>query len=46
MPKIQEMLINLEGFKYATSLDFNMGYYHIRIITNLKQSLYKYIIMG
>ena len=25
------MLLNLEGFQYATTLDFNMGYYHIRI---------------
>ena len=31
MPKIREMLLNLEGFKYASSLDLNMGYYHIRI---------------
>ena len=31
MPKISEMLLNLEGFKYASSLDLNMGYYHIRI---------------
>ena len=23
------MLLRLEGFKYATSLDLNMGYYHI-----------------
>ena len=25
------MLLNLEGFKYATSLDLNMGYYHIEL---------------
>ena len=31
MPKIQEMLINIEGYKYATSLDLNMRYYHIRL---------------
>ena len=31
MPKIHEMLLNLEGFQYATSLDLNMGYYLIRI---------------
>ena len=31
MPNICEMLLNLEGFQYATSLDLNMGYYHIRI---------------
>ena len=34
MPKINEMLLKLEGFKYAASLDLNMGYYHIRISKN------------
>ena len=29
MPKIREMLLNLEVFQYAKSLDLNMGYYHI-----------------
>ena len=29
MPKICEMLLNLEGFQCATSLDLNLGYYHI-----------------
>ena len=28
IPKIQDMLLKLEGFQYATSLDLNMGYYH------------------
>ena len=31
MPKIQDMLLKLEGFTYATSLDLNMGYYHIEL---------------
>ena len=31
MPKVREMLLNLEGFQCATSLDLNMGYYHIRL---------------
>ena len=31
MPKIREMLLNIEGFKYASSLVFNKGYYHIRL---------------
>ena len=31
MPKIREMLLNLEGFQYAMSLELNMGYYHIHI---------------
>ena len=29
MPNIIEMLLKSEGFQYATSLDFKMGYYHI-----------------
>merc|ERR1712115_31318 len=31
LPKIQDMLLKLEGFMYATSLDLNMGYYHIKL---------------
>ena len=31
IPKIQDMLLNLEGFQWATSLDLNMGYYHIKL---------------
>ena len=31
IPKIQEMLHKLKGFKYASSLDLNMGYYHIKL---------------
>ena len=29
MPKINEMLLKLEGFQYDKSLDLNMVYYHI-----------------
>jgi hypothetical protein len=29
IPHIQDLLLKLEGFQYATSLDLNMGYYHI-----------------
>ena len=29
MPKINEILLKLEGFQYAMSFDSNMGYYHI-----------------
>ena len=32
VPTIQEMLLNLDGFKYATSLDLNMDCYRIHII--------------
>ena len=31
IPQIQDILLKLEGFKYATSLDLNMGYYHIKL---------------
>ena len=31
LPKIQDVLLKLEKFTYATSLDLNMGYYHIRL---------------
>ena len=31
LPKIQDMLLKMEGFQYATSLDLNMGYYHIKL---------------
>jgi hypothetical protein len=31
LPKIQDLLLNLEGFTYATSIDLNMGYYHIKL---------------
>ena len=31
MSKICERILKLEGFKYTTSLDLNMGYYHIRL---------------
>ena len=34
MLKTNEMLLKLEGFQYATSLDLNMGYYHIRLSKN------------
>ena len=29
LPKIQELLLKLENFQFGTSLDLNMGYYHI-----------------
>ncbi len=31
VPNIQDMMLNLEGFQYATALDLNMGYYHVRL---------------
>ena len=37
IPHIQEMPLNLEGFQYATSLDLNMGYYHIELSPQSKK---------
>ena len=37
IPKIQDMLLKLEGFQYATSLDLNMGYYHIELSPDSKK---------
>ena len=37
IPKIQDMLLKLEGFKYATSLDLNMGYYHVELSPDSKR---------
>ena len=34
MTKINEILLKLEGFQYAMSLDLNMGYYDIRLNKN------------
>ena len=31
IPKIQDLMLKLEGFMYGTSLDLNMGYYHIEL---------------
>ncbi len=31
IPNIQDLLLKLEGFMFATSLDLNMGYYHIEL---------------
>ena len=34
MPKIYEMLLKLEGFQYALSLNLNMGYCHMQLSEN------------
>lgn len=36
IPKIQELMLLLEGFMFATSLDLNTGYYHIKLTPNSK----------
>jgi len=37
IPRIQDLLLKLEGFQYATSLDLNMGYYHIELSPRSKE---------
>ena len=37
IPKIQDLLMKMEGFTYGTSLDLNMGYYHIELTPNSKR---------
>ena len=37
MPKIQDLLLILEGFRYGTTLDLNMGYCHIELSDNSKE---------
>ena len=31
IPKIQDLLLKLEGFKYDSYLDLSTGYYHIKL---------------
>ena len=37
IPKIQDLMLKLEGFQHATSLDLNMGYYHIELSPESKR---------
>ena len=37
IPNIQDMLLNLEEFQWATSLDLNVGYCHVRLDPTSKQ---------
>ena len=38
MPNVNEILLKLEGFQYAKSLDLSMVYYHIRLSENASNS--------
>jgi hypothetical protein len=31
IPKIEDMIRSMEGFTFASKLDLNMGYYHIKL---------------
>ena len=37
IPKIQDLMMKLEGFQFGTSLDLNMGYYHIELNPDSKK---------
>ena len=37
IPNIQDLLLKLEGFQWATALDLNMGYYHIELCPSSKK---------
>ena len=43
MPKINEMLLKLEGFQYVTSIGINIVYYHIQLSQNVS-NLYTIIL--
>ena len=36
IPKIEEMLLKIEVFKFSTSLDLGMGYYYIILTYNVR----------
>ena len=38
IPNIQDLLMKLEGFQWATALDLNMGYYHIELCLASKKA--------
>ena len=37
IPRIQDLLLRPEGFRYGTTLDLNMGYYHIELSAKSKE---------
>ena len=37
IPKVQDMMLKLQGFQWATALDLNMGYYHVELSPNSKR---------
>ena len=44
MPKMNGILLKLEGFQYATSLDLSMGYYHIWFINTTSNLIFVIIV--
>jgi hypothetical protein len=37
IPKIGDMIRSMEGFTFASALDFNIGYYHIKLDADAKK---------
>ena len=37
LPIIHDLMLNLEGFTYASAIDLNMGYYHIMLSCKARQ---------
>jgi dihydroorotate dehydrogenase len=37
IPKIRDTIKSMEGFTFATALDLNMGYYHIKLDANTQK---------
>jgi hypothetical protein len=56
MPKIGDIIISMEGFTFATSLDLNMSYYHTKLNADAQRLctiifpwgkyIYKRLLMG
>jgi Reverse transcriptase (RNA-dependent DNA polymerase) len=46
IPKIQNLLMQLEGFQYASSLDLNLSYYHIELSPDAKKLCTKVLPFG
>jgi hypothetical protein len=44
LPKISTLLQEMEGFTFATALDLNMGYYHIRLDIGQGSTYFKYVL--
>jgi len=46
LPKIQNMLLKMEGFKYTISPDLNMGYYYIKLDTGSRKLCTIFLLWG
>jgi len=46
IPKISDVMLKLEGFQYGTTLDLNMGYYHIETQPIFQATMHYCPLMG